>query len=897
MSSSPADPAPGRPPDGPGPDPATEPGPDASLPDDRGGGPSTAALDSGTIDPSAPTVLESGTPGGAADATRADRRPASDERFEPVRLHARGGLGLVHVAWDRELGRFVALKEMRPEYTGQEVLRRRFVQEAEINGNLEHPSIVPIYALGEDPDGRPYYAMRFVRGETLLVALERFHREAAGQPASRWAQGVRPLLERLLDVCDAIAYAHSRGVLHRDLKPANILLGRFGETHIIDWGLAKATGRPEPVAMGEDPHEAVVAPASTGDTTPTVAGQTLGSPPYMSPEQADGHLDELDRTTDVYSLGATLYSVLAGRPPASGKNNREILDQVREGRIAPPRAVEPRVPPALDAICRKAMALRPEDRYPTVGALAQDLGRYLADEPVSVHADGPATRALRWARQHRPLVSGLAALLVTGLVALGITTAVVDVQKREARRARDEAVAARGRLAVALGETETARAALAVALKQTEQAHRRAEDHIRLGLDVVDQLVTFGDRQVVAPRTAGAARQELLGRARQFLAAFRAREPEDVAVRVDSALAARRLAHLEAILGRFEAAESGYRDAAAQVEALRRGDPASARFADMEDEIRLDLASLLASLGRLDEAEALARAAADAARTRASARADERVHRRTLGRALSRRATIDRQRGRAAEALPAASEAAGLLKPLADAGRAAVVEEARAGRYHALTDQLEWAEAVAVEAETLADLDRPAESEARLEPALERLDELVRRFRGLDVPDVAFYHAFLASQRAQRRLETPDGLQAPLALLDLGGAIGRLEDLVRRLPDYVYFRSALAEALAARARAFATLEQDDPARIDARTALGHLDTLDRDAPGVPDHDSLRGAVLETLARLALRSPKPAEARPLLDQAREAQDRALAVNPANPTYLRRQAHLRDFPPVP
>jgi serine/threonine-protein kinase len=167
-------------------------------------------------------------------------------RFRVIRPHARGGLGEVFLAWDRELGRHVALKEIRGEHARNERARARFVREAEVNGNLEHPGVVPVYALGNHPDGRPYYAMRFVQGETLQAALERFHAEARTLDAAGWASRLRHLLRRLLDICDAVDYAHSRGVLHRDLKPANILLGTYGEALIIDWGLAKVMGRPDP---------------------------------------------------------------------------------------------------------------------------------------------------------------------------------------------------------------------------------------------------------------------------------------------------------------------------------------------------------------------------------------------------------------------------------------------------------------------------------------------------------------------------------------------------------------------------------------------------------------------------------------------------------------------------
>jgi serine/threonine protein kinase len=165
------------------------------------------------------------------------------QRYQVLRPHAKGGLGEVSVALDRELQREVALKEIRPEYADDPNSRGRFLREAEVTGSLEHPGIVPVYGLGASPDGRPYYAMRFVQGQTLKDAIRHLHEERPDRDPEGSARMLRGLLGRFVAVCNAVAYAHSRGVLHRDLKPANVMLGKFGETLIVDWGLAKAGGR------------------------------------------------------------------------------------------------------------------------------------------------------------------------------------------------------------------------------------------------------------------------------------------------------------------------------------------------------------------------------------------------------------------------------------------------------------------------------------------------------------------------------------------------------------------------------------------------------------------------------------------------------------------------------
>src|SRR5262249_48404925 len=242
--------------------------------------------------------------------------------------------------------------------------RARFLLEAEITGSLEHPGIVPVYSLGAYPDGRPFYAMRFIRGETLKEAVDRWMSSSASE--SERALQYRQLLARFMAACHAIAYAHSRGVLHRDVKPANIMLGPYGETLVVDWGLAKAVGKGE-LSGSEDQ---VLAPASVSASTPTRVGAVLGTPQFMSPEQASGLLEHLGPASDVYSLGATLYYMLTGQSAFESPDVFHILDNVSHGRFPQPRQIRPHVPPALQAICVKAMAMIAKNRYRTATELA-----------------------------------------------------------------------------------------------------------------------------------------------------------------------------------------------------------------------------------------------------------------------------------------------------------------------------------------------------------------------------------------------------------------------------------------------------------------------------------------------------------------------------------------------
>jgi WD40 repeat protein/serine/threonine protein kinase len=359
-----------------------------------------------------------------ATATPAVGQPTSaGQRFVILRPHAKGGLGVVSVARDQELNREVALKEIQDRHADRPESRARFMREAAITGGLEHPGIVPVYGLGQYADGRPFYAMRFVQGNSLKDEIKRFHEaDFTGRDPGVRALALRELLGRFLDVCNAIAYAHSRGVLHRDLKPGNIMVGKYGETLVVDWGLAKTTDRPD---LGKDTEEKPLVLASVGGVAETQAGRALGTPAYMSPEQASGELDRLGQASDVYSLGATLYHLLTGHAPVEEPDTGRALQRVRRGEIAPPRQVDRRIAPGLDAICRKAMALKPEDRYATSKALADDIEHWLADEPVLAFPEGWSQRLSRWSRRNRTWVlAGAAALLLVTVVSLGATMAI-----------------------------------------------------------------------------------------------------------------------------------------------------------------------------------------------------------------------------------------------------------------------------------------------------------------------------------------------------------------------------------------------------------------------------------------------------------------------------------------
>ena len=237
-----------------------------------------------TIDCETTVTMDQATSGGSDGSFSVHSAPAfKGERFQLIRPHAKGGIGQVWLARDSELQRDVAVKEIQPQFAGSENQRARFVLEAEITGNLEHPGIVPVYSLGRNSDGLPYYAMRFIHGESLSVAIKRFHKitkentgdkEAKTSSPTKWGIDFRQLVGRFLDVCDAIDYAHNQRILHRDLKPANIMLGPYGETLVVDWGLAKVIGQSELEQASVDGR---IRPRSGGGIGHDFAGNRTGN--------------------------------------------------------------------------------------------------------------------------------------------------------------------------------------------------------------------------------------------------------------------------------------------------------------------------------------------------------------------------------------------------------------------------------------------------------------------------------------------------------------------------------------------------------------------------------------------------------------------------------------------
>jgi eukaryotic-like serine/threonine-protein kinase len=326
-----------------------------------------------------------------------------------------GGMGTVYLAQDTDLGRKVAVKVMNiSDSTGS--LASRMIREARIVALLEHPSIVPIHDVGALADGRVYYAMKLVQGNRL----DEF---AAG------ADSPSDLLRIFQKVCEAVAFAHARGVIHRDLKPENIMVGPFGEVLVMDWGVAKVLGEeridsPERLRADGDELRAIddadlvatLPLASSRESGDTSSGMVIGTPAYMAPEQAMGKTELLDQRSDVYSLGAVLYFLLAGRVPFESPPAEDALEEPTRKRAPRPRQINSRIPRAIEAVCLKAMSERRADRYASAEEVAGDVVSFLDGRPVSAYRENVFEKAGRWLGKNRFIVLLILTYLIARLV-------------------------------------------------------------------------------------------------------------------------------------------------------------------------------------------------------------------------------------------------------------------------------------------------------------------------------------------------------------------------------------------------------------------------------------------------------------------------------------------------
>ena len=627
--------------------------------------------------------------------------PAS-ERYEILHTHAEGGLGRVSLAEDRELRRNVALKQIKSRAT--ETSRQRFVFEAKVTGYLEHPGIVPVYSFASDEAGNPFYTMRFVDGDTLGDAIKHFHQRPAdpddpvpsqheGHPsADRYNSfAFRQLLNRFVDLCNAIDYAHHRGIIHRDLKPANVMLGRFGETLVVDWGLARQVGGAANKVNEESietlPDDALTFEDENAGTTRP--GAVVGTPAFMSPEQANGTTIKLTPQSDIYSLGSILYVILTGQRAFHGKQVSQVLEKVRASEFSAPRDIERATPRPLNAICLKAMSIDPKDRYGSARELADDIDRWLADEPVQAWPEPLATRAMRWMKHHRVAVASSVVGLVIATASLGVILGVQRTANRRLAEANTNERAA----------TEEAEKQFDLAVSAIQKYHDDIASDFLLGQaefrELRDNLLqaprAFYDQltQTLEQKERPSRRQRVslynahvqLGNLAEDLAAYQdgikafrkadqilddlvVEFPDDVQFAEDHVRTTHSLAFLQGIIGESADAESSLREAEQMLDAFTPRDVDQQKWDLLRASLLRQRATLFSSQSRPDAATRCYEESLEIRRAILGGEVSNREETSQLAGTLNDYGNLLSNRGRVEEAEAAMRESATLLEQL-----------------------------------------------------------------------------------------------------------------------------------------------------------------------------------------------------------------------------------------
>jgi serine/threonine-protein kinase len=773
------------------------------------------------------------------------------QRFTVLRLHQQGGLGRLMVAKDCELNREIALKEILPTYADSEESRRRFIREAEITGALEHPGVVPVYSLGEFPDGRPYYAMRFIKGVDLRTALDDFHTRPGAVAEKRLE--FRQLLQRFVAVCQAIHYAHNRKVLHRDLKPANIMLGDFGETLVVDWGLARMIDDP---LVTPDFESAPILPSDRASTDRTQAGRIVGTLPYVSPEQAQGRMDLMAPASDIYGLGATLYHILTGRAPFDA-DDLDLIPNVQQGRFPSPRSVDKRIPKALEAICLKAMAKRPQDRYATARDLALDVERYLGDERVQAHAEPLAGRAWRWIRHHRALVMSSMAAGIVAVAALSTGVVLLTAANRRERAATD------------LAEKNFAEA---------EEQRKAAERNFQLAQDAVrDYFTRVSEETLLNQPGMQPLRDSLLRQALTYYQQFLDQRQSDPGLRNEVAQAHFFVGRVTEAIDTPAKALPHYEAAADMQKELVDGGNDSESLSAAYAQTLNARGRALQRLGRRDEARGFYRQACERREKLAAAKPDDAERARAHASSVMNLGLMEIEDGRPQEALPLLQRAQTLRLAHRESPQAEsrpFIRDLGMGYYNLAMAQMMTGDQSAAESNLFKAISS-FEKLAKLEPndlvnrhqialcrrmiatakevgdddeAIELFEQARDELRELSLrnPEVPEYVADLAGieMNLGARLEAMG--QAEAALRELESGAGHLRSLVDQHVAVPRYRRDLGVALYAAGKVLAGLDRRDDARTRLEESKTVLERLVRENPSNVGYGNDLQATLEAL---------------------------------------------------
>jgi serine/threonine-protein kinase len=700
--------------------------------------------------------------------------------YELLAELGRGGMGIVYKAHDRRLNRLVALKLIRAGQQATPAEAQRFRNEAEAAAHLDHPHIVPIYHVGE-VDAQFYFTMQLLDGGSLTRNIERYH----AQP--------RATARLTAALARAVHHAHQHGILHRDLKPSNILLDSNGEPRVADFGLAKW------LDVGE---------------TLTETGQVLGTPAYMAPELASGRKGAATTAADVYGVGAILYELLTGRPPFRGSNRLDTVLKVVHDDPVPPRKLDPKIPADLETICLKCLEKEPSKRYASAGDIADDLGRYLSNEPILARPAGNIRRAIKWAKR-RPALAGLVGVSVSGLLVLG---GVVAYSADQLRNERDFALAQKR---IADNERDAANRAR----DETDRQRQRAQANFERAREAVDQMLTrIGDEKLRNVPWLEDLQRDLLEDALRFNQRFLTDYGDDPAVRAEVARAYYRAATIRATLGKHQEAAAAFRDAIRIQERLVNDSAGDPTFQKELSPSCLGLAFELQQVRTFSDAERCVNQALTHLETLSSRFPAHADYRQDLAIVHNRKAAILSHMRRWSEVEPEYRSALALLEP--PAGQPDSPSYRR---------QLAW---------TLRDYGRFLAIKDRGEDAVRTLRDAIQRFESLmhDFPkEVEYRHSRVQTLSNLATYFSEQG-RTKDAEAAFDRTIRDAKSLVQDFPRVPTYRKSLAIAIVNFSSIVGNQGHSDQAMKLQEEAARLYEQLVVEAPTIPDH---RRALTET----------------------------------------------------